>query len=1263
LYYGRGQLPFRESSEFNLTISRRDLEALKTLKQMKMKMMVKESVGRLQMKNRLCTLATLAAFLLACVAVNVPCASAQAVYGSIIGTVTDPSGAAVAGAKVTVTSVTKGTAYSATTNADGNYSVTHLIPDTYNVRVEAPGFKSFETKNVPVSVDAAARVDGQFQVGGTTETIEVTSESPQLKTDRADVATTFSDRVVEDLPIYNRNFTTLQLLAPGNQRMNGWNHAASENPQGSQQILTQGQHFAGTAFELDGTDNQDPILGIIVINPNLEAITEVKITSQNYDAEFGKAIGAVVTSQTKSGSNDFHGSIFDFQRSNSNFAQNPFVNGPAPKVPIPSGNWNQFGGALGGPIKKDKIFFFADYQGTRSHIGGSAGERIPTAAERLGDFSEFLLAANPVKIYDPFQTTDATHQTLVLDGSGNPIPVPAASRTQFPNNVIPASRLSQQALALLNNVGNIPVGADLTPADILQNNFFNSGTNVLDSDGFDVRGDVSISSKVQVFGRYSLQKFTRAGPGLFGNLAGGKTVPSDPSVGDFAGTSDVRNQSLASGATYTVSRNWLTDFRFGYFRYRVNVLPGGFGTHPATDAGIPGLNVDDFYTTGMPYFAIRYPGSGIQSLFSFGYGLGAESEGHCNCPLTENEHQYQFVNNWTNIHGNHQFKFGADIRYAYNLRVPSDAHRAGELKFNNDITSGPGGDGGIGVAGFLIGAASQFNRYVSASTTASETQPRLFFYGKDTWRITPKLTLDYGLRWEIFFPESAAGKAQGGWIDLATGETRVAGEQGVNLRGNTDTNYKHFAPRIGIAYQLTPKTVIRTGYGRSYDIGVFGSVFGHAITQNLPVLASQSLNPGNTNSAFLLSQGPPSGDPAFALANNCNPVTDPGGVVGGVYTPTHEPCVGPNGRSLYPDGVGGHIRPFNNRIPTIDAWNVSVQHQITPTLSATVAYVGNKGTHTFVADNPAYNINNQTVVGYNPNCTGSPLQPDSAGCNGGQFVPQYRRHPFYSKYGWTQGIDFLGNNADTNYNSLQVTAEKRFSNGLQFQTSYTFQHANNYAPDYFNIDPKVNYGPSSDYRNHVFILTEVYELPFGKGKRFAGNVGRAADLIIGGWKLNSSTNFSGGLPFTPTLTSCNPSSDIGGACRPNKVGSVKDGTRSGDPTAGGYWFETTPGGVGLNIAGQTAGPWGQPELQTFGNVGRNRFRGPRLFNTDLSLFKDFSVTERTRLQLQFQFFNVFNHVNFDLPSTNVDNGSGGSIHNIAYGSTMRELTFGAKFSF
>lgn len=1161
-------------------------------------------------------------------------ASGQAVYGGIVGTVTDPQGNAVAGAKVTVTNLTKGTTGEAVTSEVGSYSLTHLIPDNYKVHIEATGFNAYDVATTRVDVDTVTRVDAQLRVGVVTQSVEVTGEVPQLQTEKADVATVFESRTVEDLPIYNRNFTTFQLLSPGAQRLN-WGHAASENPQGSQQIETNGQHFAGTAFELDGTDNQDPILGIIVINPNLDAINETKIIHQDYDAEFGKAIGAVVTTQTKSGTNEIHGAVFDFERSNSNFARNPFTQ----SLGVPSGNWNQFGAAVGGPIKKNKLFWFGDYQGQRSHVGGSFRSRVPTAAERgdiasgkAADLSDLLPS---IQIFDPC--------TDIVTGFTAACNVPTGQRAPFAGNLIPANRLSQQAQNLLKL---IPL-PNITPPTILGDNFVNSGNNTLDSDGFDVRSDFVATTKMNVFGRYSYQNFKRSGPGLFGVAVGGHALPSDPSVGDFAGDSSTRNQSLALGFDYTLSPHLLTDFRFGYMRYHVHVTPGGFGTTPAKDAGIPGINLDST-TSAMPAFTIHDPGA---SDFQFGYSLGVNQ---CNCPLTESEHQYQFVNNWTDIRGKHTIKFGADVRYAYNLRIPSDSHRTGQLDFNNDVTQGPGGAGGAGLAGFLLGEVSHFERYVSNSLDAYETQPRLFFYGQDTIHLTPKLTLNAGLRWEIYRPESAARKDGGGWVDLATGEMRVAGENGVDLRGNTTTSFKHFAPRLGIAYQANSKTVVRLGYGRSYDIGVFGSIFGHAITQNLPVLGAQQMNANTGAFVFNLSAGPPSFDPATKLGgtlatSNCNPITDPSGVVGGVFTPDKPQCVGVNGRPLVPDGVFSRARPFNNRLPSVDQWNATVQRQVTSTLSATLAYVGNKGTHQFAGGGPAYGANEPTVVGF------------------GAGLPRNNRRPYYLKYGWTQGIDYFGNDADNHYNSLQATVEKRFSQGLSFQGSYTFQHSLNYDSNYYNINKKIDRGLNDDYRNHLIIFTQVYDLPFGKGKKWAPNVGRAGDLLIGGWSINSATTIGSGLPFTPGLNNCGPEIDAG-PCRANIIGPVKDGPRSGNVQAPGYWFQTT-GGVALaanvcaSATAATAGPWGQPGCETFGNVGRNSFRGPKLWDTDFSVFKSFSITERFKTQFQFNAYNVFNHVNYDRPSSCVDCGNGGSINGLAFGSTMRRLQFGLKVNF
>src|SRR5690349_24808733 len=304
-------------------------------------------------------------------------ASGQAVYGSIAGTVTDPQGNAVAGAKVTVTSITKNTTDEATTNDSGNYTVLHLIPDTYKVHIEAAGFKGYDIASVLVQVDAQSHVDAQLQVGAVTQSVEVTGEVPQLKTDRADVSIDLDSKYVENLPILNRNFTTLLLDSPGSQKLVGWSHASTENPQGSQQTFVAGQHFSGTGYELDGTDNQDPILGIIVINPNLDSVGETKIMLQNFDAEFGKAIAGLMVASTKYGTNDIHGSAFWFRNSDATQARDPFTQ--APTKALPSAKWNQFGGSVGGAIIKNKLFYFGDYQGTRQANGVTNNMTIPTA--------------------------------------------------------------------------------------------------------------------------------------------------------------------------------------------------------------------------------------------------------------------------------------------------------------------------------------------------------------------------------------------------------------------------------------------------------------------------------------------------------------------------------------------------------------------------------------------------------------------------------------------------------------------------------------------------------------------------------------------------------------------------------------------------------------------------------------------------------------------------------------------------------------------
>jgi carboxypeptidase family protein len=1124
----------------------------------------------------------------------------QAVYGNIVGTVTDQQSAAVANAKVTITDTQRQVNFTTTTNSDGNFTQRFLIAGTYQVRVEAGGFKA-ALQTVSVSVDQEARLDVKLEVGEVSQVVEISAESPLLKTERSDVAVTFSEKAMTNLPIPNRRFTAVEIFTPGITAFPGQT-AASEDPQGSFRKVVNGQSFAGTSHLLDGTDNHDSMLGLIVINPTLESVTEAKVTTANYDAEFGANAG-VVSAQTRSGTNDFHAVGFEFLRNDHFQARNPFTqfrNIPGTDRSIPVTQMNQFGGAVSGPVVRNKLFFFGDYQGTRRNIGGSVLIRVPTAAERAGDFS-----ATGVDIFDP---------------AGNTAP---ASRAQFESggrmNVIPADRLSQQALDLLDRYIPLP---NLTPGAPDLPNYVGSGTVKFDEDLTNTRWDYYVSEKMHAFGRYSFADYRLISPGVFGSAGGG--VGFDPNS-TFSGESRTRNQSIASGFDYTLSSSWVTDFRFGYYRYRVNVDPGQLQSTPATDAGIPGLNNDDF-TGGMPGFFIN----GVAGV-NFGYALGVSA---CNCPLRQNERQFQFVNNWTNMRGNHTIKFGADIRRAMNLRVPSDRHRAGELNFDAARTQGvteiqidpvTGEErriigGGTGLASFLLGDVSRFERYVSNTLDAEERQNRWFFFGQDTWRVTQNLTVNFGGRWELYRPQTVTGAGKGGFIDIDTGEVLIAGSEGVGLDLNQKGTLTTIAPRIGIAYRVTEKTVVRLGFGRGFDIGVFGSVFGHNVTQNLPVLAIQSNQPAqNYLSVFTLAQGPQPLNPDTLLNNQPK---------------------GPNGRPMLPNGVTAFILPETLRLPTSDQWNVTVQRQLPGDLSVEAAYVGTKGTHVFAGNGGDYDFNQATIQGHGT-------------------LTLNQRKPFFQKYGWSQNFRYYGSDASNNYHGLQLKADKRFSKGFSLLSHYTWSRSFNYTNTYYNIDATQAYGPNDNTRSHVFLFSGIYELPFGKGRRFLAGGNKALDFIVGGWQMNTIFQWQSGLPFTPTYLNCNADRDTGW-CRPDVVGDW----RLDNPTRN-AWFKTTS--VPLAVNGQVDGPWRRPAAGTFGNVGRNSLLGPSFSQWDMSFFKSFAITERFKAQFRAESYNFANKTNLANPTGNgacVDcPGAAGTITGLYRLATPRQWQFGLRLEF
>jgi hypothetical protein len=760
------------------------------------------------------------------------------------------------------------------------------------------------------------------------------------------------------------------------------------------------------------------------------------------------------------------------------------------------------------------------------------------------------------------------------------------------------------------------------------NNYVASGFGIFNRNAFDVRVDDNWTQKLHVFGRYSLQRFDLSGAGAFGVAGGNGFGP-----GGFAGQSKTRNHSLSTGFDYVLSPSLITDFRFGFFRYNVNVTPNDNSLTPMKDAGVPGINLGDAFTGGFSQLSFAGNNSSdIQKaagISEFGEGLDV---GRCNCPLVESENQIQFVNNWTKTVGTHSFKFGGDIRYALNLRVPSDRHRTGELSFDKGFTSNPAdatAPGGSALATFLLGETTSIARYVSSSTSAAERQKRWFFYGQDTWRLTPKLTLNYGLRWEIYFPETVNKAGNGGLLDLADGNVHVAGVGGIPLNMGVENSYKNLAPRLGLAYQFDNKTVVRLGYGRSFDIGVFGSVFGHTVTQNLPVLASQQLNSSSsTTGVFTLAQGPPAAAPTVVPAN---------------------------GLLRLPDGINGRARPFHVRLPTLDAYNVSIQRQVTNSVTAEIAYVGNKGTHVFAGNNPDINPNEPSVIGFHPqfaDCSATL----TTNCN----VPKNQRRAFFAPFNWTQDITYFANLASSNYNALQTRIEKRFTHGLQMQAHYTWSKALNYDQDYFAIQP--HYGLVDFNRKHVFVLTSVYDLPFGRGRSYAANIPKWADYVIGGFQLSGNATWQSGLPFSVSYGECGSDIDAG-PCWAAHTGSTSVNVKGLTTPASGHPFVQyfTPV-ASFATNGASGNGFTRPAQDTFGS--RNSLIGPRYANVDFAIAKNFTITERANAQFRAEVFNLFNHPQLANPDSCIDCSGSGNINDIAGNiAQMRNIQLGIRIQF
>lgn len=1143
-----------------------------------------------------------------------PSASAQVLYGSLAGTVTDQSEAVVAKAVVTVTEKSTGLSRETSTDDAGYFSITNLADGTYDISVHATGFKPITQVGVRVVINTVTRADVRLEIGAVNESVTVNASAAVLQTAKTDVNVNLDAREIRDLPLSNyRNYQSLLNLVPGATPAQ-FQNAVTDTPGRALTTNVNGQDRGANNTRLDGSaDILVTMPHHAVYVPPVEAIEEVNISTDDFDAEQGMTGGAAVTVTTKSGSNEFHGSAFGFHANNA-LRTMLWDENRAGVTNKPKGIRNIVGGTIGGPIKKNTLFFFADWEGTFERVNRSNLYSVPTDDFRAGDFSGMLGAqildasGRPIAvptteggfaplqegmIFDPF--------TGNLDGTGRSV-ISSGGRV----NVIPSSRLNGPMMKLL----------DLVPHPNLPGNtanYFNSGTQRLNRNNIDAKVNWNRNVKHNLFFKYSnMNALVHGDMGL--GQAGGDCL-CDGGIGD----GHTLVQIAGIGQTYTISPTFLIDGTFGWTRFGQNVKPPDLGTNFGLDVlGIPGTNGPDPRESGMPAFNISdYSSLGNTESWNPLFRNDQSFTLNLNASMTKGTHEVRFGFDFVHHLMNHwQPELGAGPRGAFDFGAAVTALNPAALESSVGFQAGTPSfeNGWNGLAGFLLGTptyAGKSSQYIKM--TSMENQFGL--YARDRWRLTPKLTLNLGLRWELYPTRT---RAQGMGVesyDPTTNEMLIGGRGGIPRDNGVGWSKKLLAPRVGFAYQPWNSTVIRSGYGITYHSHPWGA---QALRGWFPLTLIAN----------------------FDGINGYQPVyTDPNYEAAGV---PHEP-LGPNMGIIpicCPDLSQGRVPlplsdetgyPAANTLlhrGYIQSWNFIVEHKLPGEFLTSVGYVGTASVRGF----SFLNINASQVPG--------------SGLDG---------EPLYQKFGRTASTRLFDGRSHSNYHSLQATINRQLSNGLFVKGAYTYSKAINDA-DYSDWTEYMWNASSVFYRNralagydipHVFQLAYVYDMPFGKGKKWA--TGGVSGAILGDWQVNGIFSAYKGRPFTvwASDTSLNMPGNAQTAdqIKPEvaKLGYVGDD---------GTFFDTSA------FARVTA--------VRFGNVGRNTMRGPGVVNTDLSLFRTFHVTERLRLQFRAEAFNLSNTPHFAGPDSDANSEDFGKVlatqSDDALGRS-REIRFGLRLSF
>lgn len=1082
----------------------------------------------------------------------------------LTGTVTDNTSAVVAGVEITITNTGTGVERKTLTSEQGDYTFPFLAPGDYRITVQKEGFETLNRDNLRLEVNQTARVDFTLSVGSITETVEVTAGTPLIESDNSAIGQVVETKAIEDLPLNGRNFVQLAILGPGvvgvgfGARGTIMSGNRPDDLRPGSELFSNGNREGSNNFLYDGADNNERLTLAITLRPSVEAVREFKIQTNMFAADQGRNAGATINVISKSGSNEWHGSAYEFLRNDKLDARTYFANSQVAK---PAFRQNQFGGTFGGKIIENKLFFFGNYEGFRRRQERALLTTVPTPAMRIGDFSAIR------DIFDP--------ATTVADAST----ASRFSRSPFANRLVPADRFDPITSRLVQAYP-LPQTGGIT------NNFTALLKDKQKWDQADVRIDWNWNESNTVFGRFSKQDTITTRPSTFPNsMVPGFDQPLGLGNEDtFAGDSSLDAYNSVLSWIHTISPTFIMEAKMGFNRFDLLFLQEGAtpGAQLGEKLGVRGSNQGP-QSDGIPIFS---PG---------GYaGIGQTRS----LPIFRIENTFHPRIDFTKLAGGHSVKFGMDARRRQITQYQTNRGN-GRFNFGRTFTDNPNSTANTGetMAAFLLGTAN-FIEQDFTLVFPGFRQTEWSYYVQDDWKVSDALTLNIGLRYEYDTPVVEVADRQTNF-DVATGKLLIAGFNTDSATG-VQPDRNNFAPRFGFAYRVRQGTVVRGG------IGVF---YNPAGSENVYMRRHRQL---------------PFGPIVTEDINQFDPA--PRRVQDGL-----RPIPNLDFAAVAENPVGSMLAVVNNfRSGYTPQYNFQIQQQLPKDLVAKVGFVGNVGRRL------------DTTYAFNQPTPGPGAQGP--------------RRPLIGIAPGVVNVDYMVSDGMSGYNSLQASLERRFANGIGILTAYTWAHSIDTVANAFG---GADNGPIPQDRRcrhdcersasgfdirQRFTHSMNYSLPFGRGRQKNFN-SKAVDAVLGGWDTNAILTLQSGLPFTPTLAS---SVSNAGGSRPDRL--AKGTLDERDPF---LWFDTS-----FNSSGAA---WGVPQQFTFGNSARNVLYGPGRVNLDWSLFKNFSITERMRIQFRAEFFNLFNTPQFDLPNGSIGSPAAGRITSVV--GNPRQTQLGLRLVF